>query len=55
MLDKKFITKDELETPATVKNAEKIYGEFYGWIGTKKGKYRKQKIKNVKILEKRRW
>lgn len=55
MLDKKFIKKDELETPAKVKNAEKIYGEFYGYIGSKKGKHNKQKMKSVKLLVKRRW
>ncbi len=53
MLDKKYIRKDDLETSVTVKNAEKLYSEFYGHIGTKQGKQPKYNMKNVKIIQKR--
>lgn len=50
MLDFKMIHRDDLETPITIENAEKLYGEFYGYIGDKKGKHKKYNMKNVKIL-----
>lgn len=53
MLDKVFIKNEDLETPITVANAEDLYGEFYGWIGSKKGSHQKYKFKNIKIIQKR--
>ena len=53
MLERKYVKKQQFETPITVKNAEDLYGEFYGHIHPEKNK-RKIKIKGVKNLEKRR-
>ena len=53
MLDQKMIRRDELETPITFTNAEKLYGEFYGHSGYKK--HKKFNMKSVKVLVKRRW
>lgn len=61
MLDKVYINKSELETEATVANAGTMYGEFYGWVGSKKkckksyncvGTHTKHKMSKVKILRK---
>lgn len=53
ILEMKYIKKDELETSATVANAVKIYGEFYGHIGDKKKKKEQHNVKKVKVLVKR--
>ena len=50
MLDKRFIAKNELETPITIAKSEDIYGEFYGHIGSKNKVHNKQKMLNVKML-----
>ena len=52
MLDKKLVKHDELETEVSVANAEDLYGEFYGHIGSKK-KIAKLPMKNVVMLQKR--
>lgn len=49
-LDNQFIKRNDLETPVIVANAEDLYAEFYGYIGSKKGKYPKYDMENVKIL-----
>ncbi len=51
MLDKKMIRNEDLETPIDVQNAEKLYGEFYGHLGS--GKHRKYNMKNVKKIHNR--
>ena len=53
MLDRVYINKIELEFEATVFNAENLYGEFYGWLGTKKGTHPKRKMTKVKMISKR--
>lgn len=53
MLDKQFIKSQDLETPITVANAENLYSEFYGHIGSKKGKYNKYDFKDVKLKQDR--
>lgn len=50
MLDKKMIKRDDLELEATVANAGELYGEFYGFIGSKKGKHKRYDFKNVKMV-----
>jgi hypothetical protein len=52
MLDKQLVKHDELETEVTVANAEDLYGEFYGHIGSKK-KIPKLPMKNVVMLQER--
>ncbi len=53
MLDKLLIKKSEPETDVTVANAEDLYGEFYGHIGSSKGNHNKVLKKNVVVLQKR--
>ena len=52
MLDYKFVSKDDLDTPATVQDAENLYGEFYE---IKKNSPVIHKMKNVRILVDRVW
>ncbi len=49
-LDKKIVPIAELETPITVAKAGDLYGEFYGFIGSKKNKLTKIDMKNVKLI-----
>jgi len=51
MVNNKMIKNNDLETPITIANAEDIYFEFYGHIGSKKGTHHKYAMKNVKILK----
>ncbi|XWV25752.1 hypothetical protein QJ857_gp1336 [Tupanvirus soda lake] len=53
MLDKEMIKIVDLETVVSVQNAEELYGEYYGHIGSAKGKHKKYNMKNVKLLQKR--
>lgn len=53
MLDKKRIKKSDLELEATVANAGDLYGEFYGHVGSKKGKHEKNNFNNVVVLHER--
>jgi hypothetical protein len=48
LLDQEFIAKSELKTPATLANAEDLYGEYYGHLGNAEAK--KHKMKGVSIL-----
>lgn len=52
MLDKLLIGELELELEVTVANAYELYREFYGHIGSKKGKHNKTPMKNVVVLHK---
>lgn len=48
MLENCYVHKDELETPATVKDAETIYGELYGIVGN--GKFKTYAMKKYHLL-----
>lgn len=50
MLDRQYINKLDLEYEATVFNAENLYSEFYGHLGSKKGSHKKYKFSKVKVL-----
>ena len=51
--DKMLIDENELELEVTVANAYELYREFYGHIGSKKGKHNKIPMKNVVVLHER--
>ncbi len=51
LLDREFIAKSELRTPANIANAEDLYGEYYGHIGNAEAE--KHKIKGVSVLDER--
>jgi hypothetical protein len=53
MLNNKFIKINDLEFYTTVANAKNLYGDFYGHIKSKKGKYRKYNFKNLKLVRDR--
>ncbi len=55
MLDKQKVDRCILETPVTVKDAEDMYLEFYGHIGSKRGKHAKYDMKDVVLLENERY
>jgi len=48
MIENCYVHKNELQTPATVKNAEIIYGEFYGILGKKT--FKAYMMKNYELL-----
>uniref|UniRef100_A0A6C0C985 Uncharacterized protein n=1 Tax=viral metagenome TaxID=1070528 RepID=A0A6C0C985_9ZZZZ len=48
MIDNCYVHKNELETPVTVKNAETIYGEFYGIFG--KRNFKAYSMKNLDMI-----
>lgn len=51
ILDNKYIKRDDMEHSIKIANGEKLYNEFYGNIGTKKGSHKKYTMKS-KILVK---
>ena len=53
MLDEKKIKKSDLEFEATVANAEDLYGEFFGHLGSKKATHVRYPFDNVVILQER--
>lgn len=53
MLDKQYISINDLETPVTVAEADTLYGEFYGFVGSKRGNHTKYPFKRIKMIEKR--
>ena len=53
MLDMKKIKKSDLEFDATVANAEDLYGEFYGHLGSKKANHTRYSFDNVVVLQER--
>jgi hypothetical protein len=54
MLDKQLVNKNELETEVSVVNAEDLYGEFYGHVGSKK-RLNKIPMKKVVVLQENLW
>ena len=53
MLNEEKIKRSDMELDATVANAGDIYGEFYGHIGSKKGKHTKYDFDDVVTIHAR--
>lgn len=56
MVESKYVSNDRLITPINPSNADNIYSEFYGHIHAKNNKnLNPKKIKNMKLIHKRKW